>query len=196
VKVQKDYIGTLKEDLFFMDKLSCAIAGHNPQRFKFKYNEDAPLCRSIKTAITEQIKMLYKKSVRIFYVGCAVGVDTWAAEIILELKNQSEFTDIELFCAIPFPEHTEKFTVGQKKRYERILSQCTYKEIINRHYSPTAYKRLNYFMVDKSQNLIIVYDQNKSERSRLVQMVNYALKNNLQITFIHPDTAKINEYTP
>ena len=179
-----------------MNKISCAITGHNPQRFKFKYNEEAPLCRSIKTAITEQIKELYNKGVRIFYVGCAVGVDTWAAEIVLELKRQADFSDIELFCAIPFPDHDEKFTDGQKKRYQNILRQCTHKETVNRHYSPVAYKRLNYFLVDKSQYLIAVYDQNKSERSGLGQMINYAIKKNLKIIFIDPDTAKISEYTP
>jgi len=179
-----------------MNKLSCAITGHNPQRFKFKYNEEAPLCRSIKAALAEQIKTHYSKDVRIFYVGCAVGVDTWAAEIVLDLKQQAEYSDIELFCEIPFSDHTEKFTAGQKKRYEKIISQCTNKEIINRHYSPVAYKRLNYLIIDKSQYLIAVYDQDKSERHGLGQTVNYALKKNLQITFIHPDTAERSEYTP
>jgi uncharacterized phage-like protein YoqJ len=176
-----------------MNRLSCAIAGHSPQRFKFKYNEEAPLCRSIKAALTEQIKTLYSKGVRVFYVGCGVGVDTWAAEIMLDLKQQADFSDVELFCAVPFPEHTAKFTAGQKKRYENILSRCSDKEIVNRHYSPTAYKRVNYFLVDKAEYLIAVYDQDKSERSGLVQMVNYALKNNRQIIYIHPDTAAVTE---
>jgi len=179
-----------------MNKLSCAITGHTPQRFKFKYNEQAPLCCSIKTAIMSQIKTLYLKGIRVFYVACAVGVDTWVAEIVIELKQQADFSEIELFCVIPFPDHSEKFTANQRKRYDSILSRCTYKEVINRHYSPVAYKRLNYFMVDKSQYLIAVYDQDKSERSGLVQMVNYAMKNNRQIIFINPDTAKVNEYTP
>jgi uncharacterized phage-like protein YoqJ len=174
-----------------MEKLSCAISGHNPQRFKFKYNEEAPLCRLLKSAIAEQIKGLYGKGVRTFYVGCAVGVDTWAAEIVLDLKRQAAFSDLELFCAIPFTDHSERFTAGQKKRYETIISQCTEKETVSRNYSPTAYKRLNYFMVDRSQYLIAIYDQDKSERSGLGQMVNYALKNKLAITFIHPDTATV-----
>jgi uncharacterized phage-like protein YoqJ len=175
----------------FMEKRSCAIAGHSPQRFKFKYNEQAPLCRAVKAAITEEVKTLYSKDVKLFYVGCAVGIDTWAAEIVLELRKQADYSGIELFCAMPFPGHAERFTAGQKRRYERILSQCTYKEVIGREHSPVSYKRLNYFMVDKSQYLIAVYDQDKSERSGLVQTVNYAVKKNLQITYIHPDTAEI-----
>jgi len=179
-----------------MSKLSCAITGHNPQRFKFKYNEQALLCQSIKAAIAEQIKMLYSEGVRLFYVGCSVGVDTWAAEILVDLKRQTDFSDIELFCAIPFPDHSERFTDGQKNRYQQILSQCTHQETISRKYSPVAYKRLNYYMVDNSQYLIAVYDQDKSDRSGLGQMVNYAVKNNLKMTFIHPDTADISKPEP
>lgn len=178
-----------------MEKLSCVITGHNPQRFKFKYNEQAPLCKAIKAAIAEEVKTLYSKDVRLFYVGCAVGIDTWAAEIVLELRKQADYSGIELFCAMPFPEHAERFTAGQKVRYQSILNRCTYKEVVNREYSPASYKRLNYFMVDKSQYLIAVYDQDKSERSGLVQMVNYAVMKNLQITYIHPDTAEITRAT-
>ena len=177
-----------------MDKLSCAITGQNPQRFKFKYNEQAPLCRKIKEALTVQIKVLYQKGVKVFYVGCAVGVDTWAAEIIIELKQQADFSDMELFCAIPFHGQADTFTDGQKKRYENVLSLCNNKEIINRHYSPTAYKRLNYYMIDNTQFLIAVYDRDRSERSGLGQTVNYAIKKNHQITFIHPDTGTVSEY--
>ena len=123
-----------------------------------------------------------------------MGVGTWAAEIVLDLKGQAEYSEIELFCAIPFPDHTERFTDGQKKRYERILKESTYQEIVSRKYSPTAYKRQSYFMVGNSQYLIAVYDQDRTERSGLGQIVNYALKNNLQIIFIHPDTADVSQY--
>jgi len=179
-----------------MDKQSCTITGCTPQRFKFKYNEEAPLCQAIKAAIAEEIKKLYTEGVKLFYIGCAVGVDTWAAETVLNLKKQANFADIELFCAIAFPEQSDRFTAGQMKRNQHILSQCTYKEVINNHFSPVAYKRLNYYMIDRSQHLIAVYDQDKSERSGLVQTVNYAVKKNLQITFIHPDTAQKSDYTP
>jgi len=177
-----------------MSKKSCAITGHNPQRFNFKYNEQAMLCQSIKAALLEQIKVLYSNGVRLFYVGCAVGVDTWAAEIIIDLKQQDDFAEIELFCAIPFPNHSEKFTEGQKKRLQYILCNCTQQEIISRKYSPVAYKRLNYYIVDNSQYLIVVFDQDRGDRSGLGQMVNYAIKNNLSISFIHPDTATVSKY--
>lgn len=177
--------------MIFVEMLSCAITGHQPQRFKFKYNEQAPLCCAIKAALAELIKVLYDKGVRLFYVGGAVGVDTWAAEIIIDLKRDEQFSDMKLFCAIPFPEQSNKFKDRPKKRYEKILNQCDYKKIVSRQYSPVVYKRRNYFMVDNSQYLIAVYDQDRSIRSGTGQTVNYAIKKGLDIVFIHPDTAGI-----
>ena len=46
-------------------------------------------------------------------------------------------------------------------------------------------------MVDHSRYLVAVYDQNRSVRSGTGQTVNYALKNNLSILYIHPNTAQI-----
>jgi len=173
-----------------LEKLSCAITGHRSQRFKFKNDEKAPLCKKIKEVLEEQIKSHYAKGVRTFYVGGAVGVDTWAAEIILRLKKTEEYKDMELFLAIPFPEQAEKFSSGSKNRYDKILSMCDQKKVISNHYSAVAHKRRNYFMVDHSQYLIAVYDQDKSIRSGTGQTVNYAVKKERQLTFIHPDTAE------
>lgn len=175
-----------------MNTLSCTITGHRPDRFSFRYNEQAPLCGKIKAALAEQIKAHYDMGVRLFYVGGAVGVDTWAAEIILELKRQKEYADMELFIAIPFPEQAERYTDGQTKRYDRILGQCDHKKIISRHFSPVAYKRRDYFMADNSQYLIAVYDRDKSIRSGTGMTTNYAIKKGLHITYIHPDTADVN----
>ena len=37
----------------------------------------------------EQFDLLYQQGVREFYVGGALGVDMWAAEILLRMKEQS-----------------------------------------------------------------------------------------------------------
>ena len=46
-------------------------------------------------------------------------------------------------------------------------------------------------MVDHADFLLAVYDNNRKLRSGTGQTVNYALKQNLRIIFLHPDTAEI-----
>lgn len=86
-----------------MRHTACAVTGHRPSRFKFKYSEDYSLCKKIKRAMLEQFKRLYdEQGVRQYYVGGALGVDMWAGELILRLKEQPGYGDIELVVVLPF----------------------------------------------------------------------------------------------
>ena len=93
-----------------MNECVCAITGHRPSRFKFKYSEDYALCKKIKANMLEVFRKLHdEKEVRRFYVGGALGVDMWAAEQILRLKEQPGYEDIELVVALPFVGHDAKW---------------------------------------------------------------------------------------
>lgn len=177
-----------------MEPPACFITGHRPARFKFKYNEDRPLCGKIKRALTDQIKARYESGVRQFWVGGAMGVDTWAGEIILDLKAQEAYKDMELFVAIPFPAHGEDFDPKQKRRYRRILKECTDSAVVCPAFRPDAYKLRDYFMVDQCSCGIAVYDNDRSIRSGTGMTINYAVKKKkMPVSFIHPDTAAMNE---
>lgn len=54
---------------------SCAITGHRPVRFKWKYQENDTRCKRLKRRMQEQFTLLYEQGVRRFYVGGALGVD-------------------------------------------------------------------------------------------------------------------------
>ena len=147
----------------------CFITGHRPNRFKFP--ENYPRCDKIKSAIRSEIIRLYEQDgIRGVWVGGAAGVDTWAAEIVLELQQQKQYHDLELHVAIPFTEFGDTFAPQQKERYQRM----------------------DYYMVDRSVCGIAVYDLDKSIRSGTGMTYNYAvLKKKLPVTVIHPDTDSI-----
>ena len=42
-----------------MKQTACAVTGHRPTRFRFKYNEDYSLCKKLKRSMLEQFKKLY-----------------------------------------------------------------------------------------------------------------------------------------
>ena len=172
---------------------SCFITGHRPNRFKFPEND--PRCDKIKSAIRNEIIRLYKdKGIRGVWVGGAAGVDTWAAEIVLELQKQEQYRDLELYVAIPFPEHGDTFAPQQKERYQRILKECTDSVVVCKAYRPDAYKQRDYYMVDHSTCGIAVYDLDRSIRSGTGMTYNYAvLKKKLPVSVIHPDTGAVSQ---
>ena len=89
-----------------------------PSRFKFKHSEDDALCKKIKANLLEVFRKLHdEKEVRRFYVGGALGVDMWAAEQILRLKEQPGYGDIKLVVALPFVGHDAKWDQRSKHRW-------------------------------------------------------------------------------
>ena len=174
----------------------CFVTGHRPKRFQFP--ESDPRCQKIKDAIAGEIKWLNdNQGIRGVWVGGAMGVDTWAAEIVLKLQKQSAYKDIALYVAIPFPEHGADFPPKQKERYQHILKECTDSVVVCRSFRPDAYKRRDYYMVDYSCCGIAVYDQDRSIRSGTGTTVNYAAKKkDISMVFIHPDTAAISRSIP
>lgn len=174
-----------------MQENTCFIIGHRPQRFKFKYHGDYKLCIKIKKSLKAEIIRQYtENTVRRFWVEGAVGVCCWAAEIILELRKQGTYRDMELSVALPFPTFTERFDLKQKARWRDILKECTDSVAISQGYSPEAYQKCSRYMADRSQFGIAVYDNDRSIHSGTGMTVNYTQKKGLQMSFIHPDTTE------
>ena len=70
---------------------SCAITSQRPTRFKFKYQEYMTSCKRLKKRLHDVFAELYRRGVRRFYVGGALGVDLWAGEILLEMRRREEY---------------------------------------------------------------------------------------------------------
>lgn len=171
---------------------SCAVTGHRPSRFKFKYSEDYSLCKKIKRALLEQFKKLYdEQGVRRYFVGGALGVDMWAAEQILRLKEQPGYGDIELIVVLPFTGHDAKWDDRSRRRMDFILQMCSDCIVIGDADCRENYIKRNCYMVDHADFLVAVYDNQRNMRSGTMQTVRYAEKKSLPIIYIHPDNAVI-----
>ena len=85
---------------------TCAFTGHRPQRLPFGFDEEDRRCIRIKQALRNQIAHAVEKNgISKFISGMAQGVDLWAAEIVLELKEQ--YQQILLEAALPCDTQTK-----------------------------------------------------------------------------------------
>lgn len=173
-------------------KNACTFAGPKPTRFKFKYNENYTLCRKIKKAMLTQMKRLYhEKGVRRFYITGAIGVQMWAGELALQLKSQPGCGDIELVVVLPFPGHDAQWDVKSRKRLEFLIQNSVECVTVGTSASQENYIRANRYLADHAQFLIAVSDHAAAPISDMTQMEAYACQKNLQMIFIHPDTADV-----
>lgn len=139
-----------------MIDLSCAFTGHRPVHFSFKYNEKHKDCIALKQAIRREVMGLIEKNVTTFYCGMALGVDTWGAEVVLELKASRK--ELKLIAALPCQTQANHWSPEQRKRYLDLLPQCDDVIYVSNQYTPACMLRRNRYMVDRAQHLIAVYD--------------------------------------
>lgn len=93
-----------------------------------------------------------------FYVGGTLGVDMWAAEQLLYLKEQPGYQDIELIVALPFEGHDSKWDAMSKQRLQIIIHNATKCIVIGQSGTASDYKKRNYYMVDHADFLLAVHD--------------------------------------
>lgn len=171
---------------------TCAITGHRPTRFRFKYNENHSDCKRLKKRLHDQFVVLYEQGVRRFLVGGALGVDMWSGEILLELKKQPEYSDIELVLVLPHPGHDVRWDKRSQTRMAFLEKHCAEQVTIGNDPSPESYYKRNRYLVDHADCLIAVYDD-KAVRSGTGMTVNYAIKKSIPIICIAPDKGTVSK---
>ena len=173
-----------------MELHTCAVTGHRPTRFKWKYNENNNGYKRLKKRMHDQFIVLYEKGVRRFLVGGGLGVDQWAGEIILRLKEQPEDSDIELVVVLPFPGHDEQWDTRSREWLAFLIRHSAECITVGKGAGRENYVQRNCYMADHADCLLAVYDGERNPRSGTMQTVNYA-SSKMPIVLIHPDTAAV-----
>ena len=176
-----------------MEYRACAITGHRPTRFKWKYMEQNNGCRRLKRRIKEQLVQLCEKDVHRFYIGGDLGVDLWAGELLLELKEQPEYSEIEVILVLPSPDHGASWDPKSQHRLSKLRQNGAEVIVAGTSENPPAvnYKLRDQYMVEHSDCLLAVYDNAPDNHYSVDKVVNYSRKKKLGITLIHPDSAQV-----
>ena len=167
-----------------MKKKTCCFTGHRPQSLPFGFNENDARCAALKKALREQIiHLIEKENVTHFISGMAIGIDMYAAEIVLDLKKS--YSGITLESAIPCENQAEKWTEEQRDRYFDIAAKCDKETLIQHHYTADCMHKRNRYMVDQADFIIAVWDGRPSGTGKTVQ---YAQRQGKPVTIINPKT--------
>ena len=130
-------------------KHRCCFTGHRPE--KLNASEDL-----IVAALEKEILLAIESGFTTFISGMARGVDIWAAEIVLKLRDSG--LDIKLICASPYPGFENNWSENWKQRYLHIMRRTNLIRFISKHYSRSCFQMRNQWMVDHSSRIIAVYN--------------------------------------
>lgn len=136
---------------------TCCFAGHRPKFFPWGSNTGDPAAAKMLHALESEIRLAIADGYTTFLYGGALGVDTWAAEAVLRLRENLPLT---LIAVLPFPGYNADVTEDSYRQIITESDRVLYVEAIRQMSALAARDR---YMVDHSSRLIAVYD----ERSRI-----------------------------
>lgn len=150
----------------------CCFTGHRPEKLKQPEKEITAL---LETAIQAAINDGFVT----FISGMARGVDIWAAEIVLRLRDEG--APIHLICASPYEGFEKSWSADWQKRYRHIWVAADYKKFISPAYSRDCFQRRNEWMVDHSARVIAAFN---GERGGTKNTMDYAARQGVPVIVI------------
>lgn len=136
------------------------FTGHRPDVFPWKYNNDDPGLRALKRAILDEILTFASQGELAFMSGMALGVDLWAAEMVLFAKEQG--LPVTLHAAIPCAGQDRVWPRSSQVQYKSILDQCDSSVTLSERYTAACMQARNVYMVDHSNAVIAVHNGKQS----------------------------------
>ena len=127
----------------------CCFSGHRPEKLRMSEAETREwLSRQIDKAISDGFVT--------FISGCAMGVDIWAAQIVMEKRKTNR--RLHLIAANPYPGFGYRWKQEWKDQYHQLLKDADLVRNISDRYSDDCFMKRNMWMVDHSSLLIAVYN--------------------------------------
>lgn len=148
------------------------FTGHRSEKLnKSEAEIVASLEREIRAAITDGFQT--------FISGMARGVDIWAAEVVLRLRDNG--APIHLIAASPYQGFERAWSSAWQSRYASALAGADIVRFISPQYDRGCFQRRNEWMVDHAGRVIAVFN---GEKGGTKNTIDYAERQNIPVIYI------------
>ncbi|MET3508274.1 SLOG family protein [Halalkalibacter oceani] len=170
---------------FDINKTAC-FTGHRPSRLG-SYDPYSAKNKLILYKLRDIIKEQISNGTDTFITGMALGIDQWAARIVLKLKTKHP--NVKLIAAIPCINHSNKWNSQSKQEWQNIIDKCDSVHYVSEEeYTPWCMQKRNEWMVDNSSSVIAVHDGSKGGTYNCIK---YAERMNREIIRLNPYALEI-----
>jgi len=140
------------------------FTGHRPEKLT---RTEKDIVRDLE----KEIRQAIADGLSVFITGMARGVDIWAAQIVLRLRNSGY--DIKLICACPYDGFEFGWSKDWQKQYKEILEAADFVKYVCEGYSRSCFQIRNEWMVNHATRVIAVFN---GEKSGTKNTIDYAAK--------------------
>ncbi|NRD80526.1 DUF1273 domain-containing protein [Bacillus sp. BRMEA1] len=136
------------------------ISGYKPFELGI-FKKDHESVFFIKTALKKELSSLIDDGLEWVLISGQIGVELWAAEVVFEL--QLKYPELKLAVITPFLNQEDSWNENNREWYESILSQADFVDSITKkgYENPWQFRLKNQFFLEKSDGLLLLYDQEK-----------------------------------
>lgn len=153
-------------------KKRCCFTGHRPEKLNRPEAE-------IISWLEAEIRKAIDDGFITFISGMARGVDIWAAEIVLRLRDEG--FPIHLICASPFEGFERSWNESWSSRYTEVMKRADLVKYVCKNYSRACFQIRNEWMVDRSARVIAVFN---GQPGGTKNTINYARSKGIEVLII------------
>ncbi len=175
-----------------MKRMCCAFTGHRPKFFPWGYDESDPRCVELKSLFASQVRLLASRGYTNFLSGMALGVDFWAAQAVLSLREY--YPNLKFHCILPCIGQEKSWTDDAKTLYYSIIKKADSRVYTSRTYYKDCMLDRNKFMVNYCDLLFAVYGG--ISKSGTASTINYARSQKREILILDPLTKNVVQEKP
>jgi uncharacterized phage-like protein YoqJ len=126
------------------------------------FDKKHPGIAYIKKAITKKLLPLIEEGLEWVIVTGQQGVELWAAEVVLQLKEQ-EYPQLKLAILTPFLEQEMSWKEDKQEHYRSILERADFVDSITKktYQGPWQFRLKNEFLLDHSDGMLLIYEEEK-----------------------------------
>ncbi len=163
------------------------FTGHRPHKLPWGNNEEDERCLELKCLMEKEItRLVREENVTYMLSGMAQGIDIYAAEIAIKLREQNP--DIFLECVLPHEEQAARWSLFWRNRYFSVMERCDKEYLLQDIYTADCYAKRNAYIANRCDILLAV---TSGARSGAEQTVKMAQSLDKTILVINPLTMEI-----
>ena len=159
----------------------CAFTGYRPQKMIFGFDESDPRCVEFKARLHSTIEDMIGQGYAHFISGGAMGMDMFAAEAVMDLKEKYPWIILEMVS--PFDGQADNWEPEYQERHARLFAEADIVTAICHKYTKACMFIRNRYLVDNADLLLAAYD---GQPGGTAMTVAYAHDLDIPVQYIMP----------
>ncbi|SES08396.1 SLOG family protein [Psychrobacillus sp. OK032] len=133
------------------------------------FNDSHPGIPVIKQAIKNHLNGLLDEGLEWVILSGQQGVETWTAEVVLEMKEA--FPHLKYAIITPFLDQEKNWNELKQEKYNSLLLQADYETSLTKrpYEAPWQFIEKNKFLLRNSDGMLIVYDEENEGSPKFIK---------------------------